>query len=124
MSKTILVVDDDKFIRDGIVMLLENAKYKVHEASDGKEGLKIAKKIHPDIILTDLRMPEMDGHEMVEAIRKDEGWGKDVPIVIMTADDSTDSINSALEKGVTVYLSKANLDPEALSDQILTAIGH
>ncbi len=119
-----MIVEDDKFIRDGIVALLENAKYTVHEASDGKEGLKKAQKLHPDIILTDLRMPEMDGHEMVEAIRKDEQWGKDVPIVIMTADDSTSSINSALEKGVTVYLSKGNLDPEGLSDQILTAIGN
>lgn len=123
MSKTILVVEDDKLIREGLAMTLTQAKHVVHEAANGKEGLEIAKKIHPDAILTDLRMPVMDGHEMVSSIRKDGEWGKNVPILILSADESADSINTALQKGVTVYLSKSGLDPEALSDQILTAVG-
>jgi CheY-like chemotaxis protein len=123
MSKTILIVDDDKLIREGLSMVLASAGHTVHEASNVKEGFAKAKELHPDIVLTDLRMPVMDGHEMVEKIRKDKEWGKNVPILIMTADDSTSSINTALQSGVTVYLSKANLDPESLSDQILAAIG-
>jgi CheY-like chemotaxis protein len=122
MSKTVLVVEDDKLIRDEVVSLLQNAKHTVFEAANGEEGLKKAQEVHPDIILTDLRMPVMDGHQMVEAIRKEE-WGQHVPVLILTADDSTTSLNSALQEGVTVYLTKTGLDPEALSDQILMAVG-
>lgn len=123
MSKTVLVVDDDKLIRGEIVALLEKAKHVVYEAPNGKEGLELAKKFHPDIVLTDLRMPVMDGHQMVEEIRKDEEWGRHVPVLILTSDDSTASLNSALQSGVTVYLTKNGLDPEALSDQLLMAVG-
>ena len=122
MSKNILVVDDDNLIRKSVVTLLKNAKHEIHEATDGQQGLDTALKLHPDIILTDVRMPNMTGLEMVEAIRRDE-WGKTVPIIILTSDEATPTINEAIETGVTVYLSKNTVDPEALSDQILAAIG-
>jgi two-component system chemotaxis response regulator CheY len=121
MSKTILVVDDDKLIREGLGALLKGAGQNVLEAKDGKEGLEAAKTGHPDLIVTDLRMPNMSGQEMIDAIRED-GSIKSTPIVVLTNDETSDSVNQALQAGVTVYLAK-NLDPESLTQQILQAAG-
>ncbi len=121
MSKTILVVDDDKLIREGLTALLKNAGQTVIEAVDGKEGLSVALEQHPDLVVSDVRMPNMTGLEMVDAIRADD-WGKHVPIVMLTNDETNDSVNHALQAGVTVYLAK-NLDPTALTQQILEAAG-
>lgn len=121
MSKTILVVDDDKLIREGLSALLKNAGQTVLEAADGKEGLAAALAQHPDLVVSDVRMPNMTGLEMVDALREDE-WGKHVPIVMLTNDETNDSVNHALQAGVTVYLAK-NLDPASLTQQILQAAG-
>lgn len=121
MSKTILVIDDDKLIREGLSALLKGAGQTVLEAVDGKDGLEIALKEHPDLIVTDLRMPNMSGQEMIDAIRDDESI-KNTPVVILTNDETSDSVNQALQTGVTIYLAK-NLDPESLTQQILQAAG-
>lgn len=121
MSKTILVIDDDKLIREGLGAMLKSAGQTVLEAADGKEGLEVAKKEHPDLIVTDLRMPNMSGQEMIEAIREDSAIKK-TPIVVLTNDETSDSVNQALQSGVSVYLAK-NLDPESLTQQILQAVG-
>ncbi len=121
MSKTILVIDDDKLIREGLGVLLKNAGQTVVEAADGAEGLQLAKGKKPDLIVTDLRMPNMSGQEMIEAIRADDTI-KNTPIVILTNDETSDSVNQALQSGVSFYLAK-NLDPESLTEQILQAAG-
>lgn len=121
MSKTILVIDDDKLIREGLAALLKNAGQNILEAADGKEGLATALEQHPDLIVTDLRMPNMSGQEMIEAIRADEAI-KNTPIIVLTNDETSDSVNQALQSGVTIYLAK-NLDPESLTTQILQVAG-
>lgn len=120
MSKTILVIDDDKLIRAGLVVLLKNSGQTVLEANNGKEGLDIALAEHPDLVVTDVRMPQMTGLEMIEALRSDE-WGKSVPVIILTNDESNDSINKALQSGVTTYFPKS-LDPLTLSQQVLQTV--
>lgn len=121
MSKTILVVDDDKLIREGLTALLKNAGQTVIEAANGREGLDQALALHPDLVVTDVRMPEMTGLEMIDQLQQDE-WGKHVPIVVLTNDDSSGSVNQALQNGVSVYLAK-NLPPASLSQQILQVVG-
>lgn len=116
MSK-VLVVDDDNLTRQGIAVMLKNAGQEVIEASDGDAGLKVALSEKPDLIVCDIRMPHMSGIEMLDELRKDT-WGKQVPVAILTADESSDTINRALESGVTTYFSKT-LDPATLSQQIL-----
>ena len=101
MSKTILVIDDDKLIREGLVAMLKNAGQNVLEASNGKEGLDSALEQKPDLVVTDVRMPEMTGLEMITQLRTNE-WGQKVPVIILTNDESNDSINQALESGVTM----------------------
>jgi CheY-like chemotaxis protein len=119
MSK-ILVIDDDNLMRQGITAMLKNANQEVIEASDGEAGLKAALAEKPDLIVSDVNMPHMNGLEMLEQLRLD-AWGKTVPVVILTSDESSSSINQALEAGVTSYFAK-NLDPASLTQQILQQI--
>lgn len=122
MSKKILVVDDDNLIRESVIVMLKSFGHEVVDADNGQKGLVKALEVHPDLVITDIRMPELDGLGMVAKIREDE-WGKTVPIIILTNDETTDAINHALESGVTVYLSKVHLDPQTLSQQLVMALG-
>lgn len=121
MDKTVLLVEDDSLSRKGIAQALKDAGLTVIEASNGQEGLKQALANHPDVILTDLRMPMMDGLEMVAKLREDQ-WGAGVPIIIMTTDESTDSVNQALAAGVTTYLAKSAVDPDTIVEQVANAL--
>jgi CheY-like chemotaxis protein len=123
MSKTVLIVDDDKMVRQTLADALAAKGFTIELASNGREGLKKATESHVDLVLTDVRMPEMDGLEMVEEIRKDDR-GKNLPIVILSVDEQTTTINQALQSGVTVYLSKATFDTdaEAIASQIEVAL--
>src|SRR3989344_972998 len=82
-QKTILVVEDEKSLRDAIVDILRLKKFNPLEAKDGKEGVEIALAKHPDLILLDLLMPVMDGMTALKKIRED-AWGARVPVVILT----------------------------------------
>lgn len=123
MSKKVLVVDDDKLARKGLTKVLEDAGMDVSEAVNGKEGLEKALKEKPDLIVTDVHMPQMDGLQMIEELRADEEWGKSVPVVVLTVDDATTSINQALAAGVTFYLTKTGMTPDAIADQVVVAVG-
>lgn len=122
MAKTILIVDDDKLIRESLGAMLRADGHAVLEAVDGEEGLKVALDQHPDLVITDIRMPVKDGLGMVDDIRAD-ARGKDLPIIILTNDEATETLNHALQDGVTIYLSKVNLAPDDLRQQITAALG-
>ncbi len=122
MNKTVLVVEDDNLARKSLVSALEEKGLTVSQAVNGKEGLAAAITNKPDLIVTDVRMPEMDGLSMIGQLRQDK-WGKDVRVIVLTTDETTTSINQALKNGVTVYLPKTTLDPAAITDQVLVALG-
>lgn len=82
-QKKILVVEDEKNLREAIRDVLRAENFSTLEAKNGKEGIKIALKERPDLILLDLLMPEMDGMTAFEKIRKDTWWAK-VPVIILT----------------------------------------
>ncbi len=82
-QKTILVVEDEKSLRGALVDVLRLKDFNPIEAKNGREGVEMAFAKHPDLILLDLIMPEMDGMTALEAIRADE-WGKTVPVIILT----------------------------------------
>lgn len=82
-QKTILIVEDEKNIREALRDALLDKKYSVLEAQDGKEGVAIALRDHPDLTLLDLLMPEMDGITALDQIRAD-AWGRDALIMILT----------------------------------------
>lgn len=122
MSKTILIVDDNELIRKSLSAALVSNEIAVETAVNGQEGFDKALEFQPNLIVTDVHMPEMDGLEMIQKLRADE-WGMKVPILIMTVDEEAESINKALEAGVTVYISKNVSDPASIVDQIKVALG-
>ncbi len=82
--KTVLVVDDDGDMRFMLRILLERGGYQVTEAGDGQAALLSIKANKPDLVVTDMRMPRMDGGELIERLRSDEDTAR-LPIILVTA---------------------------------------
>lgn len=122
MNKTVLLVDDDKLVRESLARVLTEKGLTVLEAINGKEGLEKALAGGIDLVVTDVIMPEVDGLAMLGSLREDVN-GKEIPAIILSNDEQTETLNQAMQAGVTVYLSKASLDADALADQILIALG-
>jgi len=102
MSKTVLVVDDEKNIVQLVRLYLANEGYKVDTAYGGREALEKVRQNRPSLVVLDLMMPEVDGWEVCRQLRK-EG---DIPIIILTArDDAVDKI-VGLELGADDYVTK------------------
>lgn len=101
--ETVLVVDDEKNIRELIQLYLTNAGYRVVNAGDGAEALRLARADKPDLIVLDLMLPQVDGYEVCRRLRRE---GNDVPIIMLTArDDDVDKI-VGLELGADDYMTK------------------
>jgi two-component system response regulator YesN len=91
MTHKILIVEDEDSQRLALQENLTFNKYQVLLARDGVEGLTVALRDRPDLIITDVRMPAMDGMAMMHKLREDGPWGQNVPIIILTNYDSDDS---------------------------------
>ncbi len=106
-NKKILIAEDEEPMLKALVETFQNEKFDVFSAKDGEEGLKIALKKHPDIVLIDILMPKMDGMTMLEKMREDE-WGKNVPVIILTNLSDMEKIADAVEDGMCEYLIKTD----------------
>lgn len=102
----VLVVEDEELIRKGIVLAIDWASLDcvvVGQAANGEEGLEQAEKCHPGLIITDLKMPKMDGLEMIAQLR---ARGNDAFVIILTAYDSFAYAQQALRLGAVDFLLK------------------
>ncbi len=103
MSRTVLIVDDEKAIVDILKFNLEKAEYTTLCAYDGKEGLSLARKRNPDLILLDVMLPYIDGFEVCKTLRAE---GNNIPIIMITArEEETDKV-LGLELGADDYITK------------------
>jgi DNA-binding NtrC family response regulator len=100
---SILVVDDEANARAALAELLKDEGYAVETAADGYKALGKLEENHPDLVLTDLKMPGMGGVELLEKIR---ALDEDIVVVVMTAFGAVDSAVDAMKKGAADYLSK------------------
>ncbi len=82
-QRTILVIEDEKSLREATIDVLQRRGFLTLSAKNGREGISIAIEKHPDLILLDLIMPEMDGTTTLKKIRED-AWGATVPVIILT----------------------------------------
>ena len=102
----ILVVDDDRPQAEEFGVLLRHAGCEVTLAGNGREAMDLLRHDVPDVVLTDLDMPEMDGLELVQAIRRDYPA---LPVILMTAMGSEDVAAKALHRGAASYVRKRSL---------------
>jgi two-component system, sensor histidine kinase ChiS len=100
----VLIVDDNNDVREFIHELLEN-EYLIHEAENGNTGIIKARETIPDLIITDLMMPVMDGYKFCKKIRKDERTSH-IPIIMLTAKADFDDKMEGLETGIDDYIIK------------------
>jgi signal transduction histidine kinase/DNA-binding response OmpR family regulator len=103
-EKIVLLVEDNPDVRNYIRELLET-DYKVTEATDGEEGLSKAKDEIPDLIITDVMMPEMDGFQFSKKIRSNEKTSH-IPLILLTAKAGFDDKMEGLESGIDAYITK------------------
>jgi CheY-like chemotaxis protein len=108
-QKTILVVEDEKVLRDIIVEMLNRSNYLPLEAVNGEEAVKMALSSKPDLILLDLLMPVMDGMTALKLIRADT-WGAHVPVIILTNLSATDEqlVENMVSNKPSFYLIKSD----------------
>ena len=116
----ILVVDDDAGLRRTASLILENEGYEIATSSDGEEALSRAAEWLPDLILTDVRMPGVDGLEFLERYREGGGGAR---AIVMTAYGSQDLAVEAIRKGAYDYIDKP-FSPEALLLRVRIAEEH
>ncbi len=107
LSKKILIVEDEQDIRQTLVDKFTDEGFDVFNAENGKKGLELALKEHPDLILLDIIMPVMDGITMAEKMREDK-WGKNVSIIMLTNLSDVEKVSKVLESGVYEYLIKSD----------------
>jgi DNA-binding NtrC family response regulator len=99
----ILVIDDERAIRNSLKEILEYEKHEVSEAPDGMEGLKLVEREKFDLIFCDIKMPKMDGIEVLEKLQERQ---PDVPVVIISGHGNIDTAVEAIKKGAFDYISK------------------
>jgi two-component system chemotaxis response regulator CheY len=109
---TILTVDDSPSIRQMIKVVLGPAGHNVLEASDGAQGLEAAKSAKPDLVITDLNMPVMNGMELIKALRKQPSL-VGLPIVFLTTESNDATKQEAKAAGATGWITKP-FKPEQL----------
>ena len=123
MSWSILVADDDPMIRNLLRIMLETANHTVFEAHNGQDAVQKAREIHPDAMILNVRMPEMDGFAVCKTLRHDKETAV-LPILILSGQAHLTAVNRGLLAGANRYLTKPmsrtillqNLD-EVLSEQ-------
>lgn len=124
MSKEIkvFVADDHQIFRQGLLKLLETEKLiqVVGESGDGLEALQMIRKLHPEIAILDISMPNMNGMEIVKQIKKDD---LSMEFIILTMYDDEEYFNEALDCGVKGYLLKDNAISDLLNCVICVAQG-
>lgn len=116
MVARILVIEDDEASRMLLTYLLEADGYQVLSAPDGRAGLRAALEHGPDLILSDLQMPVMDGYEVARRLHADPAWRR-APLVAVTAFSMPGDREKALEIGFQDHISKP-IDPERFVRQV------
>lgn len=113
----ILIVEDDKFLRELIVAKLSKEGYVVVETADGEEGIKKIKEENPDLILLDLILPGIDGFEVLSQIKNDPTVSS-IPVIILSNLGQREDIERGLSLGAKDYLIKAHFTPGEIIEKI------
>ena len=116
--KKILVIEDEFSYLKLLEIELQSHGYEVIKANDGRKGLELAKKLHPDLILLDIRMPEMDGMTVLQELRKDE-YGRTAKVILLTnLEPSDDMIKNVIIGKPSYYFVKSDIKLSDLLEKV------
>lgn len=116
MNKLILTVDDSASMRALLKASLTAQGYRIESANDGEHGLQRMHEVQPDLLITDINMPKMDGFELMEAVRAEPAF-RGTPILVLSTEFSDDKKARAREAGATGWITKP-FDPTKLATAI------
>lgn len=120
-AKKILIVEDDEELIEAMKDRFEQEGFVVITAVNGEEGVKTAKAKHPDLILLDVMMPKLNGMEALAQLRQDS-WGKDVPVFVLTALDAEDKRREAAQMGAD-YIVKSATKLKGVVEKVKEQLG-
>jgi two-component system chemotaxis response regulator CheY len=116
VSKTILTVDDSRMMREMLLMALRDAGFNVVQAEDGVDGLNVLADANPDVIITDINMPRMDGFGFIEGVRRDQRH-RATPILVLSTESDQEKKSRARAAGATGWIVKP-FNAQSLVDAI------
>ncbi len=117
MKQKILIIEDDRFLRELITQKLLKEGYDVSESIDGEKGIKAVTEEKPDLILLDLILPGIDGFEVLSKIEENPDLAK-IPVIILSNLGQKDDIERGLKLGAIDYLIKAHFTPGEVIEKI------
>lgn len=107
-TKSVLIIDDEESLVNVLERKFTDEGITAYTAFNGRQGLDMALEKHPDIILLDIMMPEMDGFDVMRNLQEDE-WGKTVPVILLTNSSSIDTVAKAVTSGMSEFLVKTDM---------------
>jgi DNA-binding response OmpR family regulator len=119
---TIAIIEDEPAIRRMYALKLKFSGFTVCEAADGEEGLKVVEAEKPDLILLDLRMPNMAGDEMLRELRATD-WGEEIPVIILTNISKDEAPRTLWHLGISDFVIKANSTPQKVVEAVERTLG-
>lgn len=120
-KKSVLVIEDSHYLAESLKDMLEISGHNPIIASNGKEGAELAIAKQPDLVLLDIRLPDIDGYEVFRRIRADK-WGKNANILILTASESIENISKNINLPTDRVLFKPEWSIPELSKKINSLI--
>ena len=115
MSTKVLVVEDDRILRDALRIKLSNSGYEVSEAPNGEDGYAQIVEQAPDVVLLDIEMPRMSGIDVLRKLKKNLIEAK---VIVLTNVEDSEHLADAMELGVTTYLIKKNWTLDRVIEEI------
>ncbi len=114
MKKKILIIEDQAPMRRNVALMLQMEGYETCTASNGREGVEVARQLQPDLVLCDVMMPEMDGYGVVQALRADSNFAT-TPFIFLTAKSDKNDLRVGMNFGADDYLTKPVMREDLLA---------
>lgn len=120
-KKHVVIIEDEPDIREALAEAISDAGYAVDTASNGKDGLALALREQPDLILLDLVMPIMDGKTVLQKLRADV-WGRTARVIVLTAMDDVTNIATSHEHAIEDYIIKSHASLDEMLQKVRLAV--
>lgn len=121
-KKTVLIVDDEENLVHILARKFEDEGITAYTAFNGREGLALAREKRPDIMLLDVVMPEMDGFEVLRALKEDKELG-DMPVILLTNSSSIETVAQAVTSGMNEFLVKTDIGLDEVVRHVKQRLG-